>query len=875
MNKKIVQNSMKPGKWIPTTCKMCLHSCNQVVKVSDDGVVLKVEGNPTSPSNRGRLCPKGNSPLMRLYDPQRIKTPMKRTNPKKGPGQDPGWVPISWDEALDTVGKELKQTYDDDPRKLLIAINDFQKLYLWAWGASFGGNANYFTVVGTQCGGGYHPMNGMIHRTFAAANDYDYCNYWINNGGGDGFSSHLHVASQAGYMADARVDRGMHVVVIEPRLSVGAAKADEWIPIRPATDRQFALGLCHVIVKEKLYDETFLKKDSNAVYLVKPDGHFVRNRDDHCYIWDPVDNEAKLWNDETIKDYALEGTYEVEGEQCKPAFQVFTDILEDCTPEKISKITTVPADTITRIAHEFAEAAQIGSTINIEGRTLPYRPSAYNYYRGAQGRKFGSMTNHAFKLVNMLIGNIDTPGGHIGVTLDDRWVDWDRMKDDGPYWPKDEAADSNMVTCAPHQLHPEVPFAYPPNTTHLMDYFPLGVDPGHLNNMTLFDPDHWGFDFYPDTMLVCHSNPLWNLSGDQQRYFEVMNRMRFIVGIDVVVNETNHWADILLPAHDTLESWNMTMIEPPNTEGMCLRQPVIEPLYDSKSEEDIFNEICERVGTLDAWNEVQNFVSGFFHQPELLLKPGVKYSDKDIAERKGKLWNGKDLEWYMEHGHSVTKRQSKKYYRPWEGQRVQFYLEFILNTRDHLRKQMEEAKVPFIDEWEWDDYQALPFARLDPVHTWGGPEFDMYAISFKDTALNFTENLTIPWISDIVFKDPVHMGFLIHPEAAAARGIEDDDLIEIRSPYGAIIGLAKIAQGVHPETIAVSNALTKWVDYHAVIRPGGGNFNRIMPGDLKNTDACSGQLETTGKVKVTKIQSKPENAQEIMAKNTMFSGYKD
>ena len=63
------------------------------------------------------------------------------------------------------------------------------------------------------------------------------------------------------------------------------------------------------------------------------------------------------------------------------------------------------------------------------------------------------------------------------------------------------------------------------------------------------------------------------------------------------------------------------------------------------------------------------------------------------------------------------------------------------------------------------------------------------------------------------------------------------------------------------------------MDYHAIVRPGGGHFNRLMPADLKHTDANSGQLETSGKVKVTKLMSKPENAQAILAKNTMFSGY--
>jgi anaerobic selenocysteine-containing dehydrogenase len=117
------------------------------------------------------------------------------------------------------------------------------------------------------------------------------------------------------------------------------------------------------------------------------------------------------------------------------------------------------------------------------------------------------------------------------------------------------------------------------------------------------------------------------------------------------------------------------------------------------------------------------------------------------------------------------------------------------------------------------------------------------------------------------------MGLLIHPKTAAARGIENDDLIQLTSPYGQVQGLAKLTEGVHPETIAMSNALTKWIDYHAIVRPGGGHFNRLMPADLKHTDANSGQLETSGKVKVTKIMSKPENAQAVLAKNTMFAGY--
>ncbi len=860
MKDAVVQNSMKAGKWIKSTCKMCLHSCSVQVHVTDEGIVNKVEGDPTNPSNESGLCPKGNSALLRLYDPQRVKTPLKRTNPRKGPNDDPGWKPISWDEAMDIVCAELKKTYEDDPRKLLPAFNDFHKLNLWAWPAAFGGNANYFSVVGTLCGGGYHPMNGYIHSSFAAANDTNYCNYWINNGGCDGFSSHLHVAGAARAMADARTDRGMHLVTVEPRLSSSAAKSDEWIPIRPATDRQFALSMCKTMVDEDLCDWKFLKNDTNAPYLVGPDQYFVRKDGEKPYIWDPVDNCAKTYDDPTIKDFALEGEYEVEGVKVKPSFQLFRDILADCTPEQMQKITDVDPETVKRIAREFAKAASIGSTITIDGRELPYRPAAYNYYRGAQGHKTGSMSNHAYKLVNFLVGGIDAPGGHVGCTLDDGKIDNGHIWDGG----------GGMILPTPHQLGHAPPFAFPPNTCHLMDYFPVGVNPGHLIAETYFNPEKWGYDFKPDTMFIAHSNPLWNMNGPQDKFFQIMRDMRFIVAIDILLNESTVWADIVLPAHDNLERWNMTMIEPPLTEGQCMTQPVIDPLYDTRSQEDIFNEIAERLGFLDVWNEIQNNVFQYVGDPELELKPDVKYGEKEMADHKARMWDGKDINYYMEHGHTSTKRRPDKWYRSWEGKRLHFYIEMIVDERDKLRKNMEEAKVPFIDEWEWEDYQPLPIPVLDPVHEEPG-EFDLLAISFKDVQLNFGENLSIPWIADIVYNDPVHMGVLINSKAAAARNISDGDIIKITSNYGSIMGLAKVTEGVHPECLAVSNALTRWTGYHSIVKPGGGNFNRLLPANLKNTCATSGQMECTSKVKVSLYRKKPANQEDAdltLRKNT-------
>lgn len=845
-----VQNSLKPGKWIRSTCKMCLHSCGIMIHVTDDGIINKIEGDPTNPSNNGKLCPKGNAVIMRHYDPNRFKQPLKRTNPEKGLGVDPRWEPISWDEAFDLVAKELKKSIDEDPRKLLPSLEDFQKMNIWNWPLAFG-NQNSFQSGGTMCGGAYHPVNGIVHSTFAVANDVKHCNYWINDGTGDGFSSHLHAAAQSNWVAKARIERGMRCVTIEPRLSISAAKSEEWIPIRPATDRHFALSLCHVMVKEGLCDYKFLRKDTNAPYLVGVDGYFVRNAEGRIYIWDSVDDQAKLWDDPGIKKLALEGTFEVDGKVCKPAFQRFIDILDDCSPEETEKLTTVPAATTWRIAREFAAAATIGATIDIDGRTLPLRPAGYNYYRGAQGHKHGFQANHAFKMVNFMVGNIDAPGGLMGVTLDDQWVDHSHV----------EPGENGMLLPQPHQLGPLPPFAFPPTTYHLLNYFPVGLHPPHLNLEVFLNREKYGVDFEPDVMVICHSNPLWAIQGPRHKWLDFMRSMRFIVVCDIIPTETTLWADVILPSHDGLESWNMTMIEPPHTEGMCLRQPATKPLYDTKSEEDIFSELSERMGILAGYNSVINIVCGFEHKPELMLELDKKYSDKEIARRKGLLWNDKDIDWYIEHGHAVTERRADKWYRPWEGMRLHFYIEDMVKERDQLKANMEEAEVPFRHEWCWDDYQPLPTAVLDPVHE-EPPEYDLYGIFYKDIQLNFGENLSNPWIKDIVYRDPVHIALILNPKTAAAQGLAQRDIVKVESPTGFLYGRIGVSEGMHPDTLGVSNALSRTKTSHKGVAHAGGHFNDLLPYDLKNTDAVTGQPETVCKVKLTKLDDWPQGLME-------------
>jgi len=107
------------GDWVGSTCQGCTQWCAIQIFVQD-GRAVRVRGNPISKSNHGYVCPRGHMIPQQMYDPDRVKSPMKRTNPAKGRGIDPKFVPISWDEALNTVAdKMIELRTAGEPQKLM------------------------------------------------------------------------------------------------------------------------------------------------------------------------------------------------------------------------------------------------------------------------------------------------------------------------------------------------------------------------------------------------------------------------------------------------------------------------------------------------------------------------------------------------------------------------------------------------------------------------------------------------------------------------------------------------------------------------------------------------------------------------------------
>jgi thiosulfate reductase/polysulfide reductase chain A len=275
---------------IPTTCEMCVWRCGVLAKV-ENGRVVKLDGNPAHPHSKGKLCPRGQSGLMNTYDPNRVLTPLVRVG-KRGEGL---FREASWDEALDIVASNMtriKEKYGPEAMIFSSTHNLSQPLFenlLYGYGSP-----NY----GTQRSLCFNSMITAFLLTYGIeepSRHYENVEYIIMVGRNmmEAIST-----SETSELSHA-IDRGAKLVYLDPRFTKTAAKADEWIPIRPGTDSAFLLAMIHVIVTEELTDCDFVRK-------------YMTGCDD------------------------------------------IVDVMSEYTPEWAESKTGVPATTIDRIAREYA-----------------------------------------------------------------------------------------------------------------------------------------------------------------------------------------------------------------------------------------------------------------------------------------------------------------------------------------------------------------------------------------------------------------------------------------------------------------------------------------------------------------------------------------
>lgn len=249
---------IKRVKKIATICEMCFWRCGVLASVAE-GKVLRVEGNPEHPMTRGRLCARGNAGTSLLYDKDRLKYPLMRVG-NRGEGR---FKRVSWDEALDFLATKLKHIKDEHgPESVAFFPHGIGSRFFSTLMKAYG-TPNSAEPAFAQCRGprevGYALTYG---RGLGSPEPVDLEEAKLVVLIGSHLGENV-FTSQVTAFAEG-LSRGAKLLVVDPRFSTAAAKADWWLPIRPGTDIALLLAWIHVLIGEDLCDQDYIRKYANG-----------------------------------------------------------------------------------------------------------------------------------------------------------------------------------------------------------------------------------------------------------------------------------------------------------------------------------------------------------------------------------------------------------------------------------------------------------------------------------------------------------------------------------------------------------------------------------------------------------------------------------
>ncbi|MDR2197204.1 MAG: molybdopterin-dependent oxidoreductase [Coriobacteriales bacterium] len=500
-------------------------------------------------SSRRVCCVRGLSEIQNIYSTERIQTPLKRVG-ERGAGE---FVAISWDEAIDTIAKAVKDSqeqYGKDSVLLRLSAEPKYPLLASILGCQTGG----FTGEDVGVGNGLDPSIGYVPGTWVGVNyaistndarDLVNSKYFINVG-----SNYLESSmGQVSYFFDAK-EAGCHIITVDPHFSTTASKSDEWIPIIPGTDTALFLGMARVIIEKQLYNEDFMREKTAFPFLVnEADKTLLREHpvdsvagepetlEQNPYlVWDENSGSLQPFNAEGIKP-SLEASGTTDGKTYRTVFSVFKENQEDYTLTWAAETTGISEDKIAYLAECYADG-----------------PSSLGLGWGGVDKFANADTvGHAAAVLVALTGNIGTEGAGVGVYVGH----WNGDIINFGTWPLPE----DMVPSAPEMNFFEMP--YKPNNVHV--YLSFGDK-------------------------IVQETPNLN------RKIEWLKTLDLIVYCDIHFSSGGVWADIVLPACSKFEcDKDFGGVRAGN--GLLMtQQKVLDPLFEAKPDFVIEREIGKAMG---------------------------------------------------------------------------------------------------------------------------------------------------------------------------------------------------------------------------------------------------------------------------------------
>ncbi|MFA5891886.1 MAG: molybdopterin-dependent oxidoreductase [Actinomycetota bacterium] len=734
--------SLPVDKVVRTTCSPnCTGSCGQLAFVRD-GKIVKIQqaADYPDPVYSPRGCMKGLSFFQNIYGADRIQKPLIRTG-ERGSGE---FREASWDEVLDHIAAELTKVGDKHGWDSIHVFGQVPGSGYVHKGANYRACSLLGMTHGTSfCFNGDLPMGMPI--TFGVQNAEHEAKDWANARfllivGANPLETRI---PDVHFIFDA-AERGARLVVVDPVYSATASKADSWLQIKPGTDAAFALGMTHVILKENLHDEAFLRTYTDAPLLVRTDNGkrllesdvLASGKARRYLVWDRRTNAPVSVGTEKLGlpahvDAALDGKFEVRLKDgrtvtASPGFAFVQAEVKKWTPERAQSVSGVPAEMIEKVARAYATES----------------PAAILMGAGANHWYHGDLTGRAYALLAVVTGNIGRSGSGFSVYVGQYKV---RVKPAEWFNPGGEkakiVATSYFVHGKTETMHPSVP--YPKN----------------------------GFK-----ALFCTFSNFLVQSPDLNKVYERIDALDLFVVVDPQMTDTARYADVVLPATTWYEKKDLTAT--PLHPFLQLQQPAIEPVGESKSELWIWRELVRRIAPdkakkyfeVDEDDAIRMILAGGGPAEgitlEQLEKGPVRLNvpDPEVA--------------FQDQIENLTPFPPPSLPTP-----IEKTQEFVPTGRIELYKDEDRFqefgetvvtyKPPFDDEVH--DPKEYPITLLSPHSKW------RIHSSYANT----------PWLIEIHGGKPK---VLLNPKDAAERGIGEGDEIEVFNTRGRLQAWAHVSE---------------------------------------------------------------------------------
>lgn len=722
-------------KIVRTVCAPnCVGSCGINAYVKDDTIV-KVEPAEFPDNAYHRICLRGVSNAMqRVYSPDRVKYPMKRVG-ERGSGD---FERITWEEAIDLIYEKMQyniDTYGPTANSFLGMTGNygvFPQIMASLLAMTYDGTAftNFGIMGDNACNMGFLPPLGVQQDASAWEDMVGAktiilfgCNYAETN------MQEMH------FLFDAQ-EAGSKLVVVDPRFSRTAAKADRWIPIRPGTDAAMVLGMMNHIVAQGKYDEAYIRTYTNGAFLVDTATKKLVRLGDEYAVWDesagkavpvaavpdemkPAYPSVEVSGDlpketEVPATAALLGAFMVEADgasvEAKPAFQLLVESLEAYTPEAASEICEVPAEDIVALADLYTDEA----------------PASLRVSQGTNRYWNGHLPTRALVQLAAITGNVGKPHANIN------WAGGSLMR---------------------------ILFSLGPTAVTTRE--------GHASTP---QPGSQWYDIvasqkpYP-VKLLWTQNYGWGTQGpDRNRMInEVLPQLDFIIVSDSIMTPGAQYADLVLPVTSYYEepfeivtAWSSFYVQ--------VREQAISPMFEAKTDYQIAQMLAERFGILEEteWKlDIEEY--GREHILKESLAPEFASIDFDeLMEKKVVRAN------YPE---NYVAFESMRFQTP--SGKIELYTESLTEFGEELARH----------------YEPLEGNRNEMAAT--------YPLTFMNCRTVYTthsQHVQLPWIREVAPDPWLEMA----PEDAEARGIATDDVVEVFNDRGSYKVKALVTPEIKP-----------------------------------------------------------------------------